>query len=89
MSREGGRHGHDRGHGGSSWSGPSNKPTGNQSKRCEMLGHWARECHSKPKREHAHIAQDEEEASLLDMKSSSTISSTSSIDVVPQGVEKR
>jgi hypothetical protein len=43
----------------------------------------------KPKREQAHVTQDEEEASLLLMKSSSTISSTSLVDVVPRGVEQR
>jgi hypothetical protein len=29
------------------------------------MGHWARECHSKPKKEQAHITQDEEESSLI------------------------
>jgi hypothetical protein len=29
------------------------------------MGHWARECCSKPKKEQAHIAQDKEEASLM------------------------
>jgi hypothetical protein len=29
------------------------------------MGHWAHECHSKPKKEQAHVAQDEEEASLM------------------------
>jgi hypothetical protein len=29
------------------------------------MGHWARECHSKPKKEQAHVVQDEEEALLM------------------------
>jgi hypothetical protein len=29
------------------------------------MGDWARECRSKPKKEQAHITQDEEEASLM------------------------
>jgi hypothetical protein len=29
------------------------------------MGHWARECRSKPKKEQAHITQNEEEASLM------------------------
>jgi hypothetical protein len=29
------------------------------------MGHWARECHSKPKKEQVHVAQDEEEASHM------------------------
>jgi hypothetical protein len=29
------------------------------------MGHWARECRSKPKKELAHAAQDEEEALLM------------------------
>jgi hypothetical protein len=29
------------------------------------MGHWARECHSKPKKEKAHVTQDEEKASLM------------------------
>jgi hypothetical protein len=29
------------------------------------MGHWACECRSKPKKEQAHVTQDEEEASLM------------------------
>jgi hypothetical protein len=29
------------------------------------MGHWARESRSKPKKEQAHVTQDEEEASLM------------------------
>jgi hypothetical protein len=29
------------------------------------MGYWARECRTKPKKEQAHVAQDEEEASLM------------------------
>jgi hypothetical protein len=45
--------GHDRGHGrgGSSLSGSSSKPTGDECRHCGKMGHWARECHSKPKKE--------------------------------------
>jgi hypothetical protein len=37
------------------------------------LGH---ECHSKPKKEQAHVAQEEDEASLLLMRASSTLTNT-------------
>jgi hypothetical protein len=59
--------GHCRGHGhdGSSSSGSSIKPTGNECWHCSKMGHWARECHSKPWKEQAHITQDEEEALLM------------------------
>jgi hypothetical protein len=40
-----------RGRGGSSSSGLSNKPTGDECRRCDKMGHWARECHLKPKKE--------------------------------------
>jgi hypothetical protein len=53
------------GHGGSSSSGSSRKPTGDECRRCGKMGHWARECCSKSKKEQVHIAQDEEEASLM------------------------
>jgi hypothetical protein len=53
------------GHGGSSSSGSSSKPTGDECRRCGKMGHWARECRSKPKKEQAHVMQDEEEASLM------------------------
>jgi hypothetical protein len=32
------------------------------------MGHWARECRSKPKKEQANVAHEEEEASLLLVK---------------------
>jgi hypothetical protein len=54
-----------RGRGGSSSSGPSTKPTGDECRHYDKMGHWAHECHSKPKKEQAHVAQDEEEASLM------------------------
>jgi hypothetical protein len=57
--------GHDRGRGGSSSTWSSSKPTGDECRRCGKMGHWARECRSKPKKEQAHVAQDEEEASLM------------------------
>jgi hypothetical protein len=59
--------GRGRGHGrgDSSSSGSSSKPTGDECQRCGKMGHWARECRSKPKKEQAHIVQDEEEALLM------------------------
>jgi hypothetical protein len=54
---------HDRG--GSSSSRSSSKPTSDEYQCCGKMGQWARECRSKPKKEQAHIAQDEEEASLM------------------------
>jgi hypothetical protein len=41
------------------------KPTDDECQRCGKMGHWARECRSKPKKELAHAAQDEEEALLM------------------------
>ncbi|CAA6669934.1 unnamed protein product [Spirodela intermedia] len=71
------RHGRGRGRGrgsdkGSSsggLTGNSGRPRGDECKRCGKLGHWARECRSKPKKEQAHVVQNEEEASLLLVKS--------------------
>jgi hypothetical protein len=65
-TRDGGTgEGHGRGRGGSSSSESSSKPTGDKCWHCGKMGHWARECRSKPKKEQAHITQDEEEASLM------------------------
>ncbi|CAA6673931.1 unnamed protein product [Spirodela intermedia] len=50
-------------------TGNSGRPKGDECRRCGKLGHWARECRSKPKKEQAHIVQNEEEASLLLVKS--------------------
>jgi hypothetical protein len=41
------------------------KPTDDECRRYGKMGHWARECRSKPKKEQAHIVQDEKEASLM------------------------
>jgi hypothetical protein len=60
--RERGR-GHGRG--GSSSSGSSSKPIGDECRHCYKMGHWARECLSKPRKEQVHVVQDEEEASLM------------------------
>jgi hypothetical protein len=43
--------GRGRGHGGSSSSGSSSKPTSDECRRCSKMGHWARECRSKPKKQ--------------------------------------
>ncbi|CAA7390458.1 unnamed protein product [Spirodela intermedia] len=77
-----GRHGRGRGRGrgsdkGSSsggLTGNSGRPRGDECRRCGKLGHWARECRSKPKKEQAHVVQNEEEASLLLVKSTTAIS---------------
>jgi hypothetical protein len=49
------------------------------------MGHWARECRSKPKKEQAHVMQDEEEASLMFMLSTlihpEVISSSAEVDI--------
>jgi hypothetical protein len=60
-------HGRSRGSGrsGSSSNMLSSKPIGNECRRCSKMGHWARECRSKPRKEQAHVVQDEEEASLM------------------------
>jgi hypothetical protein len=61
----GGGAGKGCGHDDSSSSGSSSKPTNDECRRCDKMGHWVRECCSKPKKELVHIAQDEEEASLM------------------------
>ena len=67
--RRGRRHGHSSEKGSS-----SSRPSGDECRKCEKLGHWARDCRSKPKKEQAHIIKDEEEASLLLVKSEIVIS---------------
>jgi hypothetical protein len=57
--------GQGHGRGGSSSSGSSSKPTGDECWRCDKMGHWVRECRSKPKKEQVQVTQDEEEASLM------------------------
>jgi hypothetical protein len=54
----GGRHGHSNGTGG---RGPKKTDECHQ---CGKMGHWAHECQSKPKKEQANMAH-EEEASLM------------------------
>jgi hypothetical protein len=72
-----------RGCSGSSFGGLSNKLTSDVCQRCGKMGHWARECRSKLKKEQTHITQDEDEGLLLLMtptltrpKASSTLRST-------------
>jgi transposase InsO family protein len=67
-SRRGGRRGRGRGRA-SGGPGGSNKSAWDECRRCGKTGHWARECRLKPKREMAHVTQ-EEEATLLLVKSS-------------------
>jgi hypothetical protein len=43
--------GRGRGRGGSSSSGSSCNPTDDECRRCGKMGHWARKCRSKPKKE--------------------------------------
>jgi hypothetical protein len=59
--------GRGQGHGryGSSSSGLSSKHTGDECRRCGKMEYWTREYRSKPKKEQAHAAQDEEEASIM------------------------
>jgi hypothetical protein len=57
--------GRGQGHGGSSSSGSSSKPIDDECRCCGKMRHSACECHSKPKKEQVHVAQDEEEASLM------------------------
>ncbi|XP_062232883.1 uncharacterized protein LOC133930247 [Phragmites australis] len=57
--------GHARmGHGGGLSSGGP-PVASDQCRRCGKHGHWARECRSKPKKEQAHVAHEEEAALLL------------------------
>ena len=47
----------------------SSRPSGDDCRKCGKLGHWAQDYRSKPKKEQAHVVKEEEEASLLLMKS--------------------
>jgi hypothetical protein len=76
--------GQNRGRDDSSLGRSSNKPTGNEYWCCATMGHWAHECHLKPKKEQAHVPQDEEDGSLLLMTATLTRpkASSTSISVV-------
>ncbi|CAO2168313.1 unnamed protein product [Urochloa humidicola] len=73
----GGGRSHGRGRGRGNFGSPSSRGPGNspgkvgrdQCRRCGKTGHWARECPQKPRKEAAHVVQDEEEASLLMVRS--------------------
>jgi hypothetical protein len=85
-------HGRGRGHSGSSSGGSSNKPTDNKYQHCSKIGHCACECRSKPKKEYAHVTQEEEEGSLLLMMATLTRSKDSStpgsiVEAISSGVE--
>ena len=62
------KRGHRRSHSNIKGSS-SSRPSGDDCRKCGKLGHWARDYRSKPKKEQAHVVKEEEEASLLLMKS--------------------
>jgi hypothetical protein len=55
---KGSRSGHDCGWGSSSSGGSLNKPIGDECRHHGKMDHWARECRSKPKKEHTHVVED-------------------------------
>ncbi|XP_078443050.1 uncharacterized protein LOC144712656 [Wolffia australiana] len=67
--------GSEKGSSGGGSSGNSGQ-SNNECRKCGMLGHWARECHSKSKKEQAHIVQEGEGASLFFVESTPVISTS-------------
>jgi hypothetical protein len=73
------------GRGGSSSNRSSSKPIGDECWHCGKMGNWARECRLKPKKEQAHVVQDEEEAllmlALVTLICSEVISSSAEVEI--------
>jgi hypothetical protein len=51
------------GSGGGDSAGPARKT--DKCRNCGKLGHWAKDCRSKPKQEQAHVVQEEDEPTLM------------------------
>ena len=68
---------------GSKKGSSSSRASGDECRKCGKLGHWALDCHSKPKKEQAHIVKEEEEVSLLLVKSEIDMSTKSLLTSAP------
>ena len=81
--RRGLKRGRKRGHGNKKGSS-SSRPSSDECMKCGKLGHWARDCRSKPKKEQAHVVkEEEEEASLLLVKSEINMSTDLPLSSAP------